>query len=79
MKSIVSLQKIGTNMSDAAYYKAFEYYGQMIASGELHPTHKTADYLQKHFDYSVLLSMMVAIEIKKHWQQVIENIDNIPF
>ena len=66
-------------MSDEIYHKAFEYYGQMIASGEQHPTHKTAEYLQKHHSYNVLLSMMVAIEIKQHWHQVIENIKNIPF
>lgn len=66
-------------MNDATYYKAFEYYGQMIASDEQHPTHKTAEYLQKHFDYSVLLSMMVAIEIKKHWHEIENNINNIPW
>ena len=67
------------SMNDATYYKAFEYYGQLIASDEQHPTHKTAEYLQREHGYNVLLSMMVAVEIKKHWHQVIENIDNIPF
>ncbi len=66
-------------MSDDIYFKAFEFFGQCIASGEQDPTHKTAEYLHTKFDYNVLLAMMTAVQIKQHWQQVQKDIEQIPW